>query len=67
VFQFAKAWPGHAFVNWVGSASNVIGLWFTTMFTTGDQTFTMVLNYGLAAIFWLLVTGIIASLLRSVG
>jgi hypothetical protein len=67
VFQFAKAWPGNAFVNWIGSASNVIGLWFTTMFTTSDQTFTMVLNYGLAAIFWLLVTGIIASLLRSVG
>ncbi|HEY4460363.1 MAG TPA: hypothetical protein VGN81_38995 [Pseudonocardiaceae bacterium] len=67
VFEFAKAWPGNAFVNWVGATSDVIGLWFTTMFNTGDQTFTMVLNYGLAAVFWLLVTGIIASLLRSVG
>ena len=67
VFEFAKAWPGNGFVAWVASASNVIGLWFTSMFHTGDQTFTMVLNYGLAAVFWLLVTGIIASLLRSVG
>jgi hypothetical protein len=67
VFEFAKAWPGNAFVDWVGSASGVIGLWFTSMFNTGDPTFTMVLNYGLAAVFWLLVTGIIASLLRSVG
>ena len=67
VFQFAKAWPGTTFVNWVATASHVIGLWFTTMFDTGDQTFNLVLNYGLAAVFWLLVTGIIASLLRSVG
>lgn len=67
VFQFAKAWPGNAFVNWVGSTSDVIGLWFTHLFDTGNATFTMVLNYGLAAVFWLIVTGIIASVLRSVG
>jgi hypothetical protein len=67
VFQFAKAWPGNAFVNWVGSTSNVIGLWFTTMFDTGNQTFNLALNYGLAAVFWLLVTGIIAGMLRRVG
>ena len=57
VFQFAKAWPGNAVVNWVASTSNVIGLWFPTMFHTGNETFTMVLNYGLAAVFWLVVTG----------
>jgi hypothetical protein len=67
VFQFAKAWPGNAFVNWVGSTSDVISLWLTHLFSTSDPTFTMVLNYGLAAVFWLLVTGVIASLLRSVG
>lgn len=67
VLQFAKAWPNTAFVNWVGSTSNVISLWFAHLFNTGDPTFTMVLDYGLAAVFWLLVTGIIASLLRSVG
>jgi hypothetical protein len=67
VFQFAHAWPGSAFVTWIGSTSDVIGLWFTHLVHTGDQTFTLVLNYGLAAVFWLLVTGIIASVLRSVG
>lgn len=67
VFVFANAWPGSEFVSWVAGTSDVIGLWFTHLFNTGDPTFTMVLNYGLAAVFWLLVTGIIASMLRSVG
>ncbi len=54
-------------VSWVAQWSEVVGLWFVNLFDTGNTTFTIILNFGLAAVFWLVVTGIIARVLRSVG
>ncbi|HEX3783837.1 MAG TPA: hypothetical protein VHX38_29595 [Pseudonocardiaceae bacterium] len=67
VFESFHIGPANRLVTWVGSTSDVISLWFAHLIDTGNATFSLVLNYGLAAVFWLIVTGVIASLLRSVG
>lgn len=67
VFDAFHIGPANKFVTWIGSTADVVGLWFTHLIDTGNATFSLVLNYGLAAVFWLIVTGIVASLLRSVG
>ncbi|GAB3893014.1 hypothetical protein ACFQ1S_31475 [Kibdelosporangium lantanae] len=67
VFVLAGARPDHPVATWAASWSDVIGLWFTNMFSTGDSDFTTVLNYGSAAVFWLVVTGVVARVLRNVG
>lgn len=67
VFASFHIGTANRFVTWIGSTSDVVSLWFTHLIDTGNATFSLVVNYGLAAVFWLVVTGIIASVLRSVG
>lgn len=67
VFILAGARPDNPVARWVANTSDVIGLWFTHLFSTSSQTFTVILNYGSAAVFWLVVTGVVARVLRNVG
>jgi hypothetical protein len=67
VFSLFDASPGNPVVTWAAESSNVIGLWFVGLFHTGSPDFTLILDYGAAAVFWLVVTGVLASVLRSVG
>lgn len=67
VLVLAHADTANTAVRWVAHASDVIGLWFVNLVHTGNVEFSAVLNYGLAAVFWLFVTGLAARLLRSVG
>ena len=59
--------PANALVGWVARWADVVGLWFVGLFGTGDATFTVILDYGAAAAFWLIVTGLVARVLRSAG
>ncbi|MET9486386.1 MULTISPECIES: hypothetical protein [unclassified Nocardia] len=47
-FVFIKSW------------AEPLALFFPGLFHTGNGTIDIILNYGLAAIFWLVVTGFIA-------
>jgi hypothetical protein len=67
LFVLFTADPTNPVVSWASRWSDVLGLWFTDLFHTGSPGFTVVLNYGAAAVFWLVVTGVLASVLRSVG
>lgn len=67
VFVLVHANPGNEIVGWATQTSAVIALWFINVVDTGDAVFSTVVNYGLAAVFWLVVTGAIARVLRSVG
>jgi len=67
VFVLAAANAGNPAVQWIGRAADVIALWFANLINTGNPDFSVVVNYGLAATFWLFVTGLVARLLRSVG
>lgn len=67
LFVLFDANPDNPLVNWAAGWSDAVGLWFTHLFHTGSPDFTLILNYGSAAVFWLIVTGALASVLRSVG
>jgi len=67
LFVLWHARPDNPVATWAASWSDAIGLWFTHMFHTGSAAFTTILNYGAAAVFWLVVTGVLARVLRNVG
>ena len=59
--------PANPFVTFVASWANMLALWFANLFATGNPSFDLVLNYGLAAVFWLVVTGLLARLVGRVA
>lgn len=67
LFAAFHANPDNPVVSWAARWSDVLGLWFTDLFHTSSPDFTLILNYGAAAVFWLIVTGVLASVLRGIG
>jgi hypothetical protein len=67
IFVLVGTNPANALVNFVGQWADAFAVWFRDLFTTGNVTVDLILNYGLAAVFWLLVTGVLARLVHRVG
>jgi hypothetical protein len=55
---------GNAFYKFVQSIANPLALFFPGLFTTHSHDWNVILTYGLAAVFWLVVTGFIARFIR---
>lgn len=51
---------GNAFFGFLRSLAEPLALFFPGLFDTGNYNVSILLNYGLAAVFWLVVTGILA-------
>lgn len=66
VFVLFHGDPANLVVRWVAHTADIVGLWFVNLIDTGNAAFSALLNHGLAAVFWLFVTGLVAHLLRSV-
>jgi hypothetical protein len=67
LFVLFDAQPDNPLVSWVATWADVVGLWFVHLFSTSSPQFTVILDYGAAAVFWLIVTGLVARVLRNVG
>jgi hypothetical protein len=67
VFTLAGTNPANGLVNFVAQWAEAFALWFRDLFSTGNVTADLILNYGLGAVFWLFVTGLLARLVRTVG
>lgn len=52
--------PVNAFYRFVQSIAEPLALFFPGLFNLVNDKLEIILNYGLAAVFWLVVTGIIA-------
>jgi hypothetical protein len=52
--------PTNAFFRFIASLAEPLALFFPGLFNTGNANVDVLLNYGLAAVFWLVVTGILA-------
>ena len=52
--------PANAFFRFVQSLADPLALFFPGLFSTGNFNLDVFLNYGLAAVFWLVVTGLLA-------
>lgn len=51
------------FFTFINSMAEPLALFFPGLFATGSRDWDIIINYGLAAVFWLVVTGIVARLL----
>ena len=54
----------NAFFVFIRSIADPLALFFPGLFNPGNYDVAIILNYGLAAAFWLVVTGIIARVVR---
>ncbi|WP_434451738.1 hypothetical protein [Lentzea sp. E54] len=50
----------NAFFRFIQSLAEPLALFFPGLFQTGNANLDVFLNYGLAAVFWLVVTGLLA-------
>jgi hypothetical protein len=55
---------GNAFYKFIQSIANPLALFFPGLFTFHNADWGVIVTYGLAAIFWIVVTGIIARFVR---
>lgn len=54
----------NAFVQFVASLAKPLALFFPGLFPIANDSLSVLVNYGLAAVFWLVVTGLLARLVR---
>lgn len=66
VLQVLNANPGNRAFTFVKSLAEPLALFFPGLFNTGNHDLDVVITYGLAAVFWLVVTGFIARVLARV-
>ncbi|HVV09809.1 hypothetical protein [Amycolatopsis sp.] len=53
---------GNAFVGFIRSIAEPLALFFPGLFPIANFQLSVLVNYGLAAVFWLVVTGLVARL-----
>jgi hypothetical protein len=54
--------PANAFFKFIQTVAEPLALFFPGLFDLVNDKLEVVINYGLAAVFWLVVTGLIARL-----
>ncbi|WP_439384366.1 hypothetical protein [Amycolatopsis lexingtonensis] len=67
IFTVGSANPDNGIVSFVKSWADGLALGFSDLFTPSDGKLRVLVNYGIAAIFWLVVSGILAKVIRRVG
>lgn len=67
VFAIFPVNPGNSLVEFVRSWADALVLFFGHLFTPDDQRVAVLVNYGLAAVFWLVAGRIAAGLIRRLG
>ncbi|PPK65860.1 hypothetical protein V5P93_000250 [Actinokineospora auranticolor] len=55
---------GNAFVQFIKSLAEPLALFFPGLFPIANPTLNVLVNYGLAAVFWLVVASLVARLVR---
>lgn len=67
IFTVGSANPANGIVSFVRSWADSLALGFSDLFTPSDEKLRVLVNYGIAAIFWLVVSGILAKIIRRLG
>ncbi len=67
IFTVGSANPDNGIVTFVRGWADSLALGFRDLFTPSDEKLRVLVNYGIAAIFWLVVSGILAKIIRRVG
>lgn len=64
VLAVGGANPSNPITTFVSGFADPLALQFRDLFPIQDPTLHIVVNYGIAAIFWLIITGIVVKALR---
>ncbi|WP_092530331.1 hypothetical protein [Amycolatopsis arida] len=67
VFVVGDANPDNGIVSFVRDWSDSLALGFKDLFTPDDAKLRVLVNYGIAAIFWLIVSSVLARIIRRIG
>ena len=67
LFALLGANPNNPLVVFVAQWADALAIFFRGLFATGSDALNVILNYGLAAVFWLVITGLIARVLYRAG
>lgn len=67
VLVMGNANPGNAIASFVRGLAEPLALAFKDLFTPEDAKLGLLVNYGLAAVFWLSMTSVVTRLIRRLG
>ncbi|MCP2251749.1 hypothetical protein LY13_000480 [Prauserella aidingensis] len=67
IFVIGEANSENSIVQWVADSSESLAVGFHDLFQPADPKLLVLINYGIAAIFWLVVSSIVAKVIRRVG
>jgi hypothetical protein len=59
--------PENWLTQWIWDAADTFNLGLSNLFPTQDPRWGVVLNYGIAALIWLLITAVVVRLLRRIS
>jgi hypothetical protein len=64
VFRLADTNPQNGLVRLVENVANALAIFFRNLFLVDSNVWQVIIDYGMAAIFWLVIAGIIARFVR---
>lgn len=67
IFVIGEANAENGIVQWVADSAENLAVGFHDLFQPADPKLLVLVNYGIAAIFWLVVSSIVAKVIRRVG
>jgi len=67
IFTVGSANPDNGIVTFVRGWADGLALGFRDLFTPSDEKLRVLVNYGIAAVFWLVLSGVLAKIIRRVG
>lgn len=67
VLTVGSANPANGITTFFADLARPLALGFHDLFTPADPKLFVLVNYGIAAIFWLVVSGVLAKLIRRLG
>ena len=59
--------PANAITRFFSATADPLALAFKSLFTPENAKLRVLVNYGLAAVFWLIVSGVLSRLIRRLG
>ncbi|TNC22894.1 hypothetical protein [Amycolatopsis alkalitolerans] len=67
IFTIGSANPDNGIVSWIRGWADSLSIGFKDLFEPSDGKLRVLVNYGIAALFWLIVSSIAARLIRRIG
>src|SRR5262245_30023406 len=66
IFTVGAANPDNGIVSWIRGWADSLSIGFKDLFEPNDAKLRVLVNYGIAALFWLIVSSIVSKLLRRI-